>query len=85
MMIYKNETPVILSCDPRACLATGAMGKPQTLKRVPIVKHENQPPPSLPPHSYPPFPFLHNTPLLRFYDFLPLNAGELAREHKTMS
>ena len=34
-----------LSCDPRACLATGAMGKPQTLKRVPIVKHENQPPP----------------------------------------
>ena len=38
-----------LSCDPRACLATGAMGKPQTFKRVPIVEHANQPSPSLPP------------------------------------
>ena len=26
-------------------MATGAMGKPQILKRVPIVKHENQSPP----------------------------------------
>ena len=44
MMIYKTSMYIILSCDPRACLATGAMGKPQTLKRVPIMKHENQPP-----------------------------------------
>ena len=45
MMIYKKLLPLILSCDPRACLATGAMGKPQNPKRVPIVKHENQHPP----------------------------------------
>ena len=45
MMIYKKDTSLFLSCDPRACLATGAMGKPQSDKRVPIVKHENQPPP----------------------------------------
>ena len=44
MMIYKKEKKLVLSCDPRACLATGAMGKPQRCKRVPIVKHENQPP-----------------------------------------
>ena len=44
MMIYKKTLVEILSCDPRACLATGAMGKPQSEKRVPIVKHENQPP-----------------------------------------
>ena len=47
MMIYKQMMQFILSCDPRACLATGAMGKPQNEKRVPIVKHENQPPPPL--------------------------------------
>ena len=47
MMIYKKQEFLILSCDPRACLATGAMGKPQTPKRVPIMKHENQPPPFL--------------------------------------
>ena len=47
MMIYKKPWKRILSCDPRACLATGAMGKPQNIKRVPIVKHENQPPPLL--------------------------------------
>ena len=41
-MIYKKPFILLLSCDPRACLATGAMGKPQTHKRVPIVKHENQ-------------------------------------------
>ena len=45
MMIYKKTLVEILSCDPRACLATGAMGKPQSEKRVPIVKHENQPSP----------------------------------------
>ena len=42
MMIYTKPVLEILSCDPRACLATGAMGKPQRYKRVPIVKHENQ-------------------------------------------
>ena len=58
MMIYIKVFRVILSCDPLACLATG-------VKRVPIVKHENQPPPivflSSPPlstssltHSLPP-------------------------------
>ena len=54
MMIYKNDKFRILSCDPRACLATGAMGKPQTKKRVPIVKHENQLPPPVNPHPLPP-------------------------------
>jgi hypothetical protein len=30
---------LILACDPRACLATGAMGKSQPCKKVPILNH----------------------------------------------
>ena len=75
-MIYKNMTFQLLSCDPRACLATGAMGKPQTSKRAPTVKHENQPPPHLPLLSLV-SPFLSNTsPVPRRCRFVQLRPGK---------
>ena len=75
-MIYKNMTFQLLSCDPRACLATGAMGKPQTSKRAPIMKHENQPPPHLPLLSLV-SPFLSNTsPVPRRCRFVQLRPGK---------
>ena len=84
MMIHQKRLTSLLSCDPRACLATGAMGKPQTANRVPIVKHENQPPPF--PHPHPPASSFLRANTLPFSPSSPafaLDAGELlARERE---